>query len=106
MMGRVKEQLLDMELINEVFGSMHKYIISTDKDDLNVGDYVCLVNSNCEFEFDNVAGCFEDNLLHYFICDLEPRDLDLSNYDRSKSNNGGAYAYLTCKVKKVYNKTY
>ena len=87
-MGRVKEQLLDLEMAGEIFGDLTGYILSTDEDELNVGDKVTLVNSNCEFEFDNVRGCFENNLYYYFIVDLELLEADYSNYKRSKSNNG------------------
>ena len=54
-MGRVKEQQMDLETAIEVFGDFrHKFIIASDEPVLREGDYVALVNANCEFEFDNV----------------------------------------------------
>lgn len=106
-MCKVKDGLLkDLELFTRYFGCLQKYIIATDEETVNVGDTVTLVNSNCEFDFDNVTGRFENNPLYYFIVDLELLDLDLSDFDVSKSNTGGCYGYAECRVKKVYEKSY
>ena len=90
----------------DVFGDLNNYLLATDEDMVNEGDIVTLVNENCEFEFDNVRGCFENNLLHYFKVDLDLLECDYSNYDFNKSNNGGKYAFCTCKVLKVHYKSY
>lgn len=91
----------------EIFGDFtDKFIISSDVDHLNIGDEITLVNANCEFEFDNIKCCFENNLLYYYIVDLELLEADYSEYRIDKSNNGGCYAFATCKVTKVYEKTY
>lgn len=92
--------------IEDVFGKLTGRWICTDAESVNAGDEVTLVNSNCEFEFDNVFGVFQTDLLHYFLVDLELVKTDYTNYKRSKSNNGGCYAYATCKVVKVYDKSY
>lgn len=106
-MGKVKDRLLDLQQAIEVFGDFRKrFTIATDEDILTTGEYVCLVNSNCEMEFDNVRGVFENNLLYYFIVDLELQDADYSQYVPEKSNNGGAYAFMTAKVLKVHRKSY
>ena len=105
-MGKMKELQMDLEYAVEVFGDLNHYQLATDEEMLEVGDEVTITNANCEFEFDNVKGCFEDNLYYYFIADLELVDTDYSNYDVNKSNNGGAYAFATCRVKKIHQKTY
>lgn len=92
--------------MDDIFGILTKRMITTDAENLEPGDEITLLNSNCEFEFDNVFGIFEKNLLYYYIADLEIVDTDLSEYRVEKSNNGGAYAYATCKVVKVYEKSY
>ena len=102
-MGRVKEYMQDLE----IFGAVHNgdrlygYRVWTDESKLKAGQTVTITNSNCEFEYDNVRGCFENNLLHCFICDLQIIDVDLSGYNPDKSNNGGDYAFAECKVLKV-----
>ena len=91
----------------EVFGDFReKFIICSDMPILNPGDEVTLVNSNCGFEFDNITGTFNKDLYYYYIVDLELLETDYSNYEVNKSTNGGAYAYATCKVMKVHEKTY
>ena len=106
-MGKIKNRLLDEEEAVELFGDFRKrFIIATDEDSLNVGDVITLVNSNCQFEYDSIRGCFGQNLLYYFIVDLELKDVDYSSYVPEKSNNGGAYAFMTAKVLKVHKKSY
>lgn len=90
----------------EYFGELDGYILSTDAEDVKEGDIVTLVNSNCEFEFDNYYGCFEKNILYYYIVDLELVETDLTNFIVEKSNNGGNYGFAKCKVLKVYEKNY
>ena len=91
----------------EVFGDFReKFIICSDMPILNPGDEVTLVNSNCGFEFDNITCTFNKDLYYYYIVDLELLETDYSNYEVNKSTNGGAYAYATCKVMKVHEKTY
>ena len=95
-----------MRRFNDVFGETTKYILSTDAESIRKGDEVTLVNSNCEFEFDNYFGVFNNNLYFKYIVDLEVINTDYSEFVPEKSNNGGAYAYATCKVVKVYEKSY
>ena len=95
----------DIFNINED-GIGKKYVLTTDEEEVNVGDTVTLVNSNCEFEFDNVTGNFANNLLYYFIVDLKILESDLSDYEVSKSNNGGKYAFAEAEVLKVHLKDY
>ena len=106
-MARMKDRLMDIEQAIEVFGDFqHKFIISTDEENVNVNDTVTLVNNNCEFSFDNIRAVFENNLFYYYIVDLEFISADYSNYDPSKSNNAGCYAFGEFKVLKVYERTY
>ena len=106
-MGKLKEQIMDLEVAGEIFGDFNdKFIIASDVENLKEGEIVTLVNSNCEFEFDNVMGVFNDNLYYYYIVDLELLEMNLDNYKRSKSNNGGCYGFATCRVLKVHEKTY
>lgn len=91
----------------ELFGDMEKHQVWTDEETLNEGQEIQLVNSNCEFNFDNVTGQFEnEDLMYCFICDLEIIDTYLDEYIPDKSNNGGCYAFATAKVLKIYEKTY
>ena len=91
----------------EIFGDFrHKFVIATDEEEVVQGMTVELVNRNCEFEFDNVAGAFEMDLLYYFVVDLKLLNVDYSNYEVDKSNNGGKYAFAECEVLKVYEKSY
>ena len=92
-----------MRYEKEIFGTMDSYILSTDTEpqEIKEGDTVYLVNSNCEFEYDNIKGDFQKDLMYYIICDLELIESDLTGYEPSKSNNGGAYAFATCKIKKI-----
>ena len=97
----------DLKEAIEVFGDFrNKFIITSDMPILNKGDEVTLVNQNCEFEFDNITGTFNKNLYYYYIVDLELIETDYTDYEVNKSTNGGAYAYATCKVMKVHEKTY
>ena len=97
----------DLETAIDVFGDFrNKFIISSDMPTLNVGDEVTLVNSNCGFEFDNITGTFNKDLYYYYIVDLELISTDYSEYEPNKSTNGGKYAYATCKVGKVHEKSY
>ena len=96
----------ERRMAEDVFGNLNHYCLSTDAETLNVGEEVTIVNSNCEFEFDNVRGIFTNNLYFNFIVDLELIETDYSEFIPDKSNNGGCYAYATCKVVKVYEKSY
>lgn len=106
-MDKIKDRKLDIEYAKEVFGVFDKkVIIITDELELEEGTTVVLTNSNCEFSFDNVRGVFADNLSYYFVVDLELVEADYSEYNPSKSNNGGAYAYGKFKVLKIWEKSY
>lgn len=106
-MGKLKNRLLDEEEAVELFGDFRKrFVIATDEDSLNVGDVITLVNSNCQFEYDSIRGCFGQNLLYYFVVDLALIDVDSSDYVKEKSNDGGCYAYGKFRVLKVHMKTY
>lgn len=95
-----------MKDLIDIFGTFTNRVIASDVENLKEGEIITLVNSNCEFEYDSVLGCFNNNLYYYYIVDLEPVDVDLSNYKLEKSNNGGAYGFCTCRVAKVHKKTY
>ena len=98
---------VDIEKAIEVFGDFRtKFVLESDMPILNKGDEVTLVNQNCKFEFDSITGTFNKNLYYYYIVDLELIETDYSEYDPLKSNNGGCYAYATCKVVKVHEKSY
>ena len=87
----------------QIFGSMKDYVLATDIDPktIKAGDEVTLVNSNCEFEYDNITGDFQKDLMYYIICDLEFIESDLSQYKVEKSNNGGQYAFATATITKI-----
>lgn len=87
----------------QIFGDMNDYQLWTDVEpgDVKVGDEVTLVNSNCEFTFDNVKGVFENNLLYCIVCDLDFKESDLTEYQVEKSNNGGQYAFATATITKI-----
>ena len=97
-----------MRYEEQIFGSMDGYILATDADPqtVKVGQECYIVNRNCEFEYDNITGDFQKDLMYYIICDLEFVESDLSEYEPSKSNNGGAYAFATCKIKKIKDINY
>jgi hypothetical protein len=91
----------------EIFGNLKEYKVWSDESDLKTGDTVYLVNTNCEFPYDNIAGSFEKHdLMYCYICELEIINVDLSEYVPEKSNNGGAYAFAECKVLKIIEKSY
>lgn len=69
-------------------------------DEINVGDEIVLVNSNCEFDFNCITGSFETTEASWVV-DVEIVKQDLSNYIPEKSNNGGCYAFATAIVKEV-----
>ena len=96
----------ELEKAEEIFGNFNDMNIATDEEFIKKGDYITLVNKNCEFEFDSVRGVFEDNLLYFFNVRLELLEVDYSNFEPDKSNNGGKYAFAECRVVKVYKRTY
>lgn len=87
---------------------MEDYPLKTDTppEDINVNDTAFLVNSNCEFSYDNITGYFQEDLLYCIICDLEFIDSDLSEYRVEKSCNGGCYAYARARIKRIKEITY
>lgn len=97
-----------MRYEQQIFGDMTDYILATDVDpqSVTVGQECYIVNNNCEFEYDNITGNFQKDLMYYIICDLEFVESDLSEYEPSKSNNGGAYAFATCRIKKIKDINY
>ena len=96
----------ESRMATDIFGNLKKTVISTDAENIRAGDEITLVNNNCEFEFDNVFGVFSNDLYFKYIVDLELISTDYSEFVPDKSNNGGCYAYCTCKVVKVYEKSY
>ena len=96
----------ELRMVEDVFGNLQDYNLATDEEIVKTGDFVTLVNNNCEFEFDNIRGVFEDNLLYIFNVKLELLDVDYSEFEPDKSNNGGKYAFATCRVVEVYERSY
>ena len=92
--------------VEEIFGNLKEKLVWTDYPDLEENDTVTITNSNCEFEFDAVKGSFENNLMYAFIVDLDVVNVDLSEYDPTKSTNGGCYAFAECRVKKIIERGY
>ncbi|WP_405286405.1 hypothetical protein [Methanobrevibacter sp.] len=93
----------------EIFGNLKEYKVWSDESDLKENDTVMLVNSNCEFQYDNIKGCFEKHskdLMYCYVCELELIETDLSDYVPERSTNGGAYAFAECKVVKIIEKSY
>ena len=99
---KIKENL-DVE---NIFGDISQKLIWTDNPMLNVGDEITITNSNCEFEFDVSKNEFSRNLMYAYIVDLDIIDIDIKDYVPEKSNNGGCYAFATCKIKKILEKGY
>lgn len=99
-----------MRFETELFGDLKEHPVWSNEENLQVGDHISLVNSSCEFEYDNITGTFHSHggyeLMYCYICELELLETDLSEYIPSKSNNGGAYAFAECRVKKILEKTY
>ena len=95
----------ELRRAGDVFGNLENYHCWTD-DKITAGDEVTITNSNCEFEFDNKQGVFEQDLMKCYICRLELLETNYSNFVPDKSNNGGKYAFATCKVVEVYDKSY
>ena len=95
----------ELRMAGDVFGNLEHYHCWTD-DKITVSDEVTLVNSNCEFEYDNKLAKFEPNLMKCYICKLELLETDYTDFVPDKSNNGDAYAFATCKVVKVLEETY
>lgn len=89
-----------------IFGDLSRKLIWTDDPLLEPNQTVKIPNSNCEFEYDAVNMKFNKNLMYAFICDLELLKVDLSEYVPEKSNNGGAYAFAECRVKKIIERGY
>lgn len=108
-MSKKKFTKSQLRMANDVFGNLNRFEAWTDEK-INEGDFICMVNSNCEFEFDNKTGTFgnskENCLMYCFVCRLELWDTDYSGFIPDKSNNGGAYAFATAKVVKVLEETY
>lgn len=92
--------------LEDVFGDLNNKIVWTDDTTLLEDEIITITNSNCEFEFDSKKGCFEQDLMYAFVVDLELLNVDLSNYEPSKSNNGGCYAFAECKIKKIKERGY
>ena len=101
-MCKVKDNLN----IEEIFGDLNHKIVWTDDTTILEDEIITITNSNCEFEFDCVDGSFKQDLMYAFIVDLELLNVDLSNYEPSKSNNGGCYAFAECRVKKILERGY
>lgn len=90
----------------DIFGDLTRKIIWTDDPILMKDEIVTIVNSNCEFEYDSIAGRFNTNLMYAFVVELELLEVDLSHYEPSKSSNGGCYAYAECRVKRIIEQGY
>ena len=99
-----------MRFEKELFGNLQEYPVWSDEGNLQEGDHVTVVNTLCEFEFDNITGTFHSHgghdLMYCYVCDLELIETDLSGYVPSKSRNGGGYAFAECRVKRIIEKTY
>ena len=93
----------ERRMASDVFGNLKGYHITTDAETVNIGDEVTITNNNCEFSFDNIFGVFQTDLIFEYTVDLELLETDYSEFIPDKSNNGGKYAYATCKVVKVYD---
>lgn len=96
----------ELRMAEDIFGNFKDMNITTDEEIVQKGDFVTLTNSNCEFEFDNIRAVFEDNLLYIFNVKLELLEVDYSEFEPDKSNNGGKYAFATCRVVEVYERSY
>jgi len=92
--------------LENIFGELSKKTIWTDDPMLEPGQTIKITNSNCEFEYDSIHRKFNKNLMYAFIVDLELLEVNLSEYEPSKSNNGGCYAYAECRVKKIIEQGY
>ena len=99
----------EVRMAEDVFGDFNRFEAWTD-DHIQEGDFIVMVNSNCEFELDNRTGNFTgknfNSLIKCFVCKLELKDVDYSNFVPEKSNNGGCYAFATAKVVKILDETY
>ena len=96
----------ELRMAEDIFGNFRDMNITTDEEFIKKGDFITLTNSNCEFEFDNVRAVFENDLLYVFNVRLKLLDVDYSNFEPDKSNNGGKYAFATCEVEAVYDRSY
>ena len=96
-----------MRFEQELFGSMTDYHLWTDTEPelVNVGDKVTLIDGS-EGNYDNIKGCFEENLLYCIICDLNFLESDLSEYSLEKSKDNSGHAYATATIKQIKEITY
>lgn len=99
---KVKE-IMDLE---HIFGDLGSRVIWSNNPLLQVNDEITIVNSNCEFEYDSILRQFDKGLIYGFVVELELIEVDLSEYEPTKSNNGGGYAFAHCKVVKILEEGY
>lgn len=94
---KTKNHLMDIERAVEVFGDFrHKFVITSDNEECNIGDEVTLINQDCKMSFDNLNATFKNNILYYYIVDLEFVSADYR----------GKYKYGKFKVLWIHEKTY
>lgn len=90
-----------------IFGDLNEKTVWSNNSILMTDDIITITNSNCEFPFDCMTGKFLDEPAYFgFIVELELIETDLSGYIPEKSNNGGAYAFAKCRVKKIIEEGY
>lgn len=87
--------------LDTVFGDLKERVIWSNNPLLSVGDIVLITNSNCEFDYDSIDWAFVENPIYTFVVNLELIDTDFSNYEVEKSNNGGKYAFASCRVLEI-----
>lgn len=93
--------------IDEIFGDVDNFIIRTNyPNEIQKGENIIITNSNCEFEWDCITGCFDEDIHYAYIVDLEIVDVDLRDYVPEKSNNGGAYAYADAIIHEIKESGY
>lgn len=99
---KVKE-VLNLE---NIFGDLTHRIIWSTNPFLKKFDKVRITNTNCELTYDSIEQRFDEDAHFAYIVELDLLEVDLSEYEPAKSNNGGCYAFADCTVIDIIEEGY
>lgn len=71
------------------------------EEEIELKEGMIIHTTTSDFDYDNIAGCFQNNTSYcgYAVCELV--DYDYSEWEPDKCSTGGAYGYSTWKILKV-----